>query len=444
MKGPAREALLYQAARRGILPLTSRCNAACIFCSHRYNPPGVEVLELGVRPWEEVRASLDWLDGSDKIVVGESVTRIKEGEPLTYPHLLPVLELVRARFPASRISLTTNGSWLGPPVASALAGLGVELVFSLNSADPVRRARLMGDPLAPAGIAAVSLASRLGIAFEGSLVALPQLVGYEDIAGTIRFLAREGATCIRVMEPGFTRLTPAELVPPPGTRRRLDELAEAVATATGVAVMVEPPHPRDLRPVVAGVMANSPAQGAGMGPGDVLSSIDGRVPFSRVDAFVRLKAARNPRVVVEGRGELILEKDAGRSPGAIFSWDVSQADVDAIASAVTGAKKPLVITSPLGETALSLALARAGIDASVRAVSCTFFGGSIACAGLLTVQDVIDAFHLQPPPAGTDLLALPPLAFDPWQRDLTGVSSRVLEKATGISCVVPRGAGGKE
>jgi len=81
VKGPARAALLYHAARRGILPLTSGCNASCVFWSHRYTPPGVEVLVLGPRPLAEVRARLDWLAGSEKIVIGESVTRIKEGEP---------------------------------------------------------------------------------------------------------------------------------------------------------------------------------------------------------------------------------------------------------------------------------------------------------------------------------------------------------------------------
>ncbi|HAI21189.1 MAG TPA: hypothetical protein DCM14_04755 [Clostridiales bacterium UBA8153] len=442
--GPARAALLYQAARRGILPLTSRCDASCLFCSHRYNPPGVEVFDLGVRPLEEVRASLDWLAGADKIVIGESVTRIKEGEPLTYPLLLPALELVRNRFPAGRIRLTTNGTLLSSQLAGALAGLGVELVFSLNSADPARRSLMMGDPRAPAGITSVTLASRLSIPFEGSLVALPQVAGYEDIAGTVRFLAREGATCIRVMEPGFTRLTPPALLPPPGTRLRLEELVAELNATTGVAVMLEPPHARDLRPLVAGVLAGSPAQAAGMCPGDVVVSIDGVVPFSRVDAFFRLVKAADPRVVVAGRGELILKKGAGRLPGAVFTWDVARDVVAAIAASSGRAKKPLVITSRLGETALRLALARAGTGASVRAVPCSFFGGSIACAGLLTVSDVANSLRAQPPPDGTDLLLLPPVAFDPWQRDLTGISIRRLERELELSCVIPPVAGEQE
>lgn len=437
MKGPARAALLYQAARRGILPLTSVCDASCLFCSHRYNPPGVEVHELGARPWEEVRAGLDWLEGSGKITIGESVTRIKEGEPLTYPHLIPVLELVRHRFPASRVRLTTSGTWLSPPVAGTLASLGVELVFSLNSAGPAQRSFLMGDARAPEGIAAVSLASRLGIPWEGSLVALPHLVGYADVAATIRFLAREGASCIRVMEPGFSRLAPSALVPPPGTRPRLEELVAEMNATTGVCVLLEPPHPRDLWPVVEGVMAASPAHAAGLRPGDVLSCIDGRVPFSRVDAFSRLVGAENPRVLVEGREQIRLEKGAGCPSGTIFTWDVDPDDISAIAGCVAGAHNPLVVTSLLGERVMSLALSRAGIGASLCAVPCAFFGGSIACAGLLTVEDVAAHFRVQPPPPGTDLLVLPPLAFDPWQRDLTGRSYRALEAMLGIGCVIP-------
>ena len=35
------------AMEANILPLTSRCDSACIFCSHQNNPPQVQVLSVG-------------------------------------------------------------------------------------------------------------------------------------------------------------------------------------------------------------------------------------------------------------------------------------------------------------------------------------------------------------------------------------------------------------
>ena len=34
------------AMEANILPLTSRCDSACIFCSHQNNPPQVQVLSV--------------------------------------------------------------------------------------------------------------------------------------------------------------------------------------------------------------------------------------------------------------------------------------------------------------------------------------------------------------------------------------------------------------
>ena len=41
----------------GILPITSVCNMACQFCSHRNNPPGLEVYRLGHLDLELIRGA---------------------------------------------------------------------------------------------------------------------------------------------------------------------------------------------------------------------------------------------------------------------------------------------------------------------------------------------------------------------------------------------------
>ena len=39
--------ILYTISEHNILPITSKCNAHCIFCSHHHNPSGVEVYHIG-------------------------------------------------------------------------------------------------------------------------------------------------------------------------------------------------------------------------------------------------------------------------------------------------------------------------------------------------------------------------------------------------------------
>ena len=76
-----REQLLYHSVgRHNILPLTSRCGVSCLFCSHRYNPPGVRAVFFGDLEMEIIRELLDLLNPKEKIVIGESATRL-EGEP---------------------------------------------------------------------------------------------------------------------------------------------------------------------------------------------------------------------------------------------------------------------------------------------------------------------------------------------------------------------------
>ena len=42
------------AMEANILPLTSRCDSACIFCSHQNNPPQVQVLSVGERSLADI------------------------------------------------------------------------------------------------------------------------------------------------------------------------------------------------------------------------------------------------------------------------------------------------------------------------------------------------------------------------------------------------------
>ncbi|MDK2784886.1 MAG: hypothetical protein PWR11_752, partial [Bacillota bacterium] len=324
---PAPEWELAAAAAKNILPLTSACNVRCVFCSHRQNPPGLEVFFLPHQSLVAIRERAAFLDRGKKIVIGESVTRILEGEPLLNPELLPILAWLRRRFRQTPIALTTNGTLLTPEVVAELAKVKpLEVTLSLNSASAEGRRLLMGDRRPEIALAAPRLLARAGIPFSGSIVALPQLVGWEDVERTVRFLAKAGAETVRIFLPGYTHLAPPELKFPDDLwdelRRRVASWQKEVSTP----LLVEPPGLTDLKAEIRGVLPGTPAAAAGLRAGETIVRIAGKAVFSRVDAFWRLQAAGTVTVETEAEGKaraVQVTKMPGARSGLVFDYDLS-------------------------------------------------------------------------------------------------------------------------
>ncbi|MDN5325891.1 MAG: hypothetical protein PWP41_587 [Moorella sp. (in: firmicutes)] len=462
---------LVTASRYNILPLTSTCNLACLFCSHRQNPPGVETWRLPPLKGEEVDNLLDYLDGDRKIVIGESATRLIEGEPLTHPDFLAIMRKIRRRFPRARLEITTNGTLLTPKLIREMADLQpLEINLSLNSASPEGRRRLMGDKNPGAALKAPMALQQAGIIYQGSLVACPWLVGWDDFRETILYLARAGARTIRVFLPGYTRLAPPELRFPPGLRRQIEGELEQLRSLTDVPLLLEPPFLDNLLPEVEGVIPGTPAARAGLKRGDLILEIDGRKPRSRVEAY-RLAAVPGQRRLLVGRshgknygsselkltggqpgksngscsepsatGEGIqgafFELEVGREgSGLTFAWDFDPDLLPEIEKACRrhGARKVLILTSRLGATVVKDAVAGLSLYLEVVATPSRFFGGSIGCAGLLTLADFQAAWQdWQEAKGPADLIILPSIAFDYQGRDLAGEHYLNLAASTGV------------
>lgn len=131
--------LLVEAVLKdNVLPLTGLCYLSCIFCSHRNNPPGTNAFSFAPLP-EEIWSDLAcYLDPERKIIIGESATRLREGEPFTHPQFQKVIRKLRLLYPKTLIQLTTNGSLFREETAAFLAALKpLELVISLNSASHI-------------------------------------------------------------------------------------------------------------------------------------------------------------------------------------------------------------------------------------------------------------------------------------------------------------------
>lgn len=165
---------------------------------------------------------LDYLDGSCKIIIGESTSLIMEGEPFTHPRFFEILEAIRRKFPQTLLQITTNGTMLTETSIVRLKALEpLELVVSLNACHPGARRQLMADGRADVACTAPPLLQKHRLRYHGSIVAMPHLTGWQELDDTVHYLARNGARTIRLFQPGYTRLTRAELIPPEDTFARL-------------------------------------------------------------------------------------------------------------------------------------------------------------------------------------------------------------------------------
>jgi pyruvate-formate lyase-activating enzyme len=445
----ARGAALAEAEAAGVLPVTSACNLSCVFCSNRANPPGVRVHHLPPRPLPDIRAALSRMGHLEEVVIGESASRVSEGEPLTHPRFEAVLAAVRERLPRALVKVTTNGTLLDRRMAALFKDCRpLEVTLSLNTCSPegYRKVHGLGHGPGCDPLAAVRALSEAGVPFHASVVPVPALTGPGDLLETARRLDEARCLSLRVLVPAHTSFSDPGLVRLLPSQGEVVRLAEEARQAVRLPVTLEPPHVADLRARLAGVMRGTPAAAAGLRAGDVLEEVEGHRPFSRVDAFRRLTVALRRtgscRVRVAGRGEVTLRAgDPAARPGVVLDRDVDPRDIRLVLRTAVRlrARRVLVLTSALGAGPLEMGFrAAAGTGPAVRVVpvASRSFGGSIAAAGLLTVSDF--ACALEPlvrdrAVQGGDLVFLPPVSFGADGLDLFG------RRPGDLQALLPRG-----
>ncbi len=295
--------LLETASKDNILAVTTNCSTSCIFCSHLQNPEEINAFYIDKLSREQIDTLTEFLDGTRKIVIGESATRICEGEPFLRDDIMEILEDLRLKYSDTPIQITTSGIHLDEAVLSALKGLGnIELNVSLNSCSIQGREKLYRGKAHWSAVDSVKQLRHYGINYSGSIVAMPHLVGWEDIRDTVVFLSEHGAATIRIFMPGYTRFSKGVL-PPEDIRSSLEEFTVELGKSIDTPLLMEPSGIKDLNAMVEGVLRGSPAWDSGIVKGDIILRVDGKKAISRVDAYYRTFKTRSPRLEVLRNGE---------------------------------------------------------------------------------------------------------------------------------------------
>ncbi len=440
MKEELVKQLLYTSVHKNnILPLTTRCNVSCIFCSHGQNPPDIEAVAIPPLSWGDLEDMVIFLSPQNKVILGESATRIMEGEPFTHPRCIEVLQMIRRNLPETLIQITTNGTLLTKEKVKALKELEpLEIVISLNSSTVEKRQVLMNDRCAASAIKAVQLLADQSITFHGSMVTMPWVTGYEDIKSTITFLEQHGAETIRTLLPGFTRhrkkgVCPrnTDLVPEPGWEDELIDFLKQCRAECTVPITIEPLGLHDLKPTITGVIANSRSAEVGLKKGDLIKSINGEVPFSRTEAFYQLKGPGRYTIEIASADgcnkDVVLPLGKEEKSGLVMDYDISLRCLEEIVRAMGPQEQgsTLILASEFGAPLLQAGLKKIlkqDDSWEVVAVKNHSFGGNIRAAGLLLVEDFSIALAKISSLKKPDVVLLPAIAFDEKGKDLRGIS----------------------
>ncbi len=430
--------LLETVSKDNILVLTTSCSTSCIFCSHLQNPAEIDAYYVDKLSRKQIDTLVEFLDEKRKIVIGESATRICEGEPFLREDIIEILQSIRHKYGGTSIQITTSGIHLNEAVLSELKSIGnIELNVSLNSCSEQGRKKLYRGRTHWSAVAAVKRLKSYGIKFSGSIVAMPHLVGWEDIRETAAFLSSNGASVIRIFMPGYTRFSKG-LLPPEDIRDSLSSFTSELGKSVAAPIIMEPSGINDLNAEVAGVLYDSPARKSGVAKGDRILSVNGEKVASRVDAYYKILKAGNPEIKILSGGEyreIVVNKKAKTPSGMVFDYDIHPDEIEDIERAIlrNRDRSCLLLTSELAYGILTGCIMQ-NDRVEIEAVKNRYFGGNIMCAGLLTVSDI--EAHLSERGVKPEVLVLPGIMFDTAGRDLLGRQFKEVEEGLGIKVEV--------
>ncbi|ADQ15272.1 DUF512 domain-containing protein [Halanaerobium hydrogeniformans] len=434
-----KEILFKTVKENNILPLTSICKLNCIFCSHKNNPPEIETYSFGHLDFELIKIMLEFLDHKKPVIIGESASKIIEGEPFAHPKIMKILKLLRKKRPGVEIKITTSASFIEEKELKQLAKLApLELNISLNAPGPEERVFLMNDPQPDNVFKIIKELKNYPINFQASIVSMHHMRGFSSLEQTLDFLEKHNPPqTLRIFLAGFSDFARGDNVAGAEYYFQLKQFLDSKAEKYSYPIIIEPQIIDNLNANIEGIIKNSAADLAGLKKSDIIIKVNGEKTQSRVDAFYKIKKSADPELLLKRKKQTItisLIKKGKEKSGIIMAYDISSRKKEKllayleqslkakenISTAVLCSKIafPLLknITKKFLKGKYNFALLKAENE---------FFGGNIFAAGLLLNSDLIKI--IEKSNFNFKRLILPEIIYDYYGNDLAGNAYTELE-----------------
>ena len=438
-KSRTKEEILFKTVKEdNILPVTSICKLNCIFCSHKNNPPEVETYSFGHLDFGLIKTMIEFLDPKQAVFIGESASKIIEGEPFVHPDIYQILKFLRQRWPEIEIKITTSGSFLNSNKVDLLEKLKpLKLNISLNAPAPEERVFLMNDSQPENVFKLIKNLNKKQMKYEASIVSMHHLQGFNYLEKTFDFLEKYSPQSLRVFMPGFSSYAEEDLILDQEEYYKLNKFIKKKRKKYSYPIIIEPQLISTLAAEIKAVLVDSPASNAGLKSNDIIIKVDKKEIESRVDAFYKIKSAQNPKIDYKcGNKNLntIIKKEKNQSSGLIMSYDLN---VEEKKKLEAYAKESSIDKNNIATVILSSQLAfgflkdflepylNSNYNLELLKAENKFYGGSIIAAGLLTNQDLIRS--LNKIDKNIERIILPKIVYDYYGNDLLGKHYSQLE-----------------
>ena len=448
--------ILYSEAELNVLPLSSICHNGCVFCSHK-NISRTDYLYKFYdykRSLSQIIEHIDFLDPSKKVYIGESATKIFEGEPFLFKGIIEVLKAVRRRVKKAAICVTTCGGYIAPDFFDIIDEIApVEINYSLNSYNSQIRDKIVLDNKTAEtfdNLRKLSLVKN-GVKLNISLMAL------NDKLTPVKFLLED---CARLRELGnisiikifLPRFSEKQFYNFFSAYEEFSDYCSAVKSALAAAngcrraapVILEPMPPDfdDGEIVIHSVIPASKAAALNLAPGDKILAVNGAAPLSKTHAYqMILSSKKNLALTLDpsgesGRGGILRDvlipdyngvKDG--AGGIVFTADMPAEAIAALIKindrAAADGRRGIIATTKLSLDYINNILEKFNLTGlCAAAITNRRFGGNIDCAGLLTLNDISAEIRgeefIKKYGKEYEIIILSSLMFDHFGYDLNG------------------------
>lgn len=386
------------------------------------------------------------------------------GEYLVNKDFFPILKEFRSHFPDETIDFTTSAITLTKERVGELGKYNpIFLQVSLNSANPDIRKSVMNDKDPMVAIESIKYFKDNGIIYSGNIVAWPT-IPIDDIVETIFYFDKHMASTIKINLPSYSKFHPTDDIHlfNVSTWDNIVKVVEVMRTMVSTPILIEPFMYKNspVKPVISGVIKNSPAYYAGIMEKDIISKINSKeilyreqarnemIQKSEDDIYRSIELVRGSEVVnidlYDSKKEYPYATKKHSRVGKMFGLIIHQGIDLKVFSQIKEqivkhqSKHTVVIGSEIlfnemynliGSLKDSLFK---GIKIELIKAKNIYYGGNVVVGDLLVVSDFIGAIkeycskNVEP-----DLITIPGTSFN-YGKDLLGISHKEIEYATGI------------